>query len=307
MVGRSDMKGYNAAAAKMPRFFKVLMPGDFDHKLKIPLGFKKHIIHDRLGMGTIQSPLGTTWHVKLLEEEGSMYIGEGWREFVRAHELEIGYFLVFRYEGDMVFSVEIFDYSCCLKEYTPIAHEGAKEEANFEVIPSTPAQILEGKENVRVSSRGQAIVTSLKTSRRDKCSSQGQAIATSPKTSCRGKCSSRGQAIVTSLKTGSPGKCFSEEEHYFEKTIHSTERGFIVVPRDFCRMNGLRVHMKVILNDPKGRSWKVNFLACPTTYYLGKGWIDFVKGNGLKVGNKCIFKLRAKGKDTLLDVQIFKK
>lgn len=301
------MKGYNAAA-ETPHFFKVLMPGDFDHKLKIPLGFKKHIIHDNLGMVTIQSPLGTTWHVELQEEEGSMYIGEGWREFVRAHELEIGYFLVFCYEGDMVFSVEIFDYSCCPKEYTPVANEGAKEEANFEVVPTTPAQIPEGKENVRVSSRGQAIVTSLETSRRDECSSQGQAIATSPKTSCQGKCSSRGQAIVTSLKTGSRVKCFSaENKHYFEKIIHSTERRFIDVPKDFCQMNGLRVHMKMILNDPKGRSWKVNFLPSAHTCYLGKGWIAFVEGNGLKVGNKCIFKLRTKGKDTLLDVQIFKK
>ena len=41
------------------------------------------------------------WEVLVVfDGEGHMYLGPGWEHFPRAHELQLGYFLVFRYDGD---------------------------------------------------------------------------------------------------------------------------------------------------------------------------------------------------------------
>lgn len=42
---------------------------------------------------------------------------EGWKEFVKAHDLRIGDIIIFRHEGDMVFNVTPFGPSCCEIQY----------------------------------------------------------------------------------------------------------------------------------------------------------------------------------------------
>ncbi|XBH67026.1 hypothetical protein VPH35_095472 [Triticum aestivum] len=53
----------------------------------------------------------------LFDGEGHMYLGPGWEHFVRAHELQLGYFLVFRYDGDAMFTVKMFDNTMCRMYY----------------------------------------------------------------------------------------------------------------------------------------------------------------------------------------------
>lgn len=42
-----------------------------------------------------------------------MFFGDGWDELVSALELNEGFSLVFRYEGNMVFTIKVFDKSGC--------------------------------------------------------------------------------------------------------------------------------------------------------------------------------------------------
>lgn len=56
-----------------------------------------------------------------------MFFGNGWKEFTEAHDLCVGYFLVFCHEGNMVFTVKVFDWSGCLKEYNEIAGRFSEE------------------------------------------------------------------------------------------------------------------------------------------------------------------------------------
>ena len=47
------------------------------------------------------SRLHRLWKVLVVfDGEDHMYLGPGWEHFARAHELQLGYFLVFRYDGD---------------------------------------------------------------------------------------------------------------------------------------------------------------------------------------------------------------
>lgn len=51
-------------------------------------------------------------------------MGDGWEEFVKENELHIGEFLLFRYEGNRVFDVTVFQTAECERECHPPVDEG---------------------------------------------------------------------------------------------------------------------------------------------------------------------------------------
>ena len=48
----------------------------------------------------IFSPLGKFWRVELGRHQSGMLLGDGWEQFLTAHDLSEGNILVFRYEDD---------------------------------------------------------------------------------------------------------------------------------------------------------------------------------------------------------------
>ena len=84
----------------------------------------------------LKSTLGQTWRVDVQKEDsnGFHYFGEGWKDFVVAHNLCFGYFLLFRYEGDMVFFVTVFDHSECNKWYAPVFGQNQNISVKDEVV-----------------------------------------------------------------------------------------------------------------------------------------------------------------------------
>lgn len=69
----------------------------------------------------IFSPLGKIWHVELDRDQPGVLLGDGWARFLTAHDISEGNILVFRYEDNMVFTVEVFMLNGCLKEYEAAA------------------------------------------------------------------------------------------------------------------------------------------------------------------------------------------
>ncbi|KAE8788033.1 B3 domain-containing protein [Hordeum vulgare] len=58
------------------------------------------------------------WDVEVVfNTDGSMYLDRGWKHFVRAYDLRHGYFHVFRYDGNYVFTVKVFDTTMCRTRY----------------------------------------------------------------------------------------------------------------------------------------------------------------------------------------------
>ncbi|KAH1131591.1 hypothetical protein J1N35_002969 [Gossypium stocksii] len=60
---------------------------------------------------------GRTWSVKIRDRR----FEDGWQDFARDHDLHVGDFLVFRYGGNMVFDVVVFDTSACQRQYPLLA------------------------------------------------------------------------------------------------------------------------------------------------------------------------------------------
>jgi B3 DNA binding domain len=88
----------------------------------IPRKFQMNLPHKLPKLATLFSPIGKFWHVETSHIGQDMYFQKGWSEFAKVHDLQTGYFLVFRYEGNMIFKVKIFDTTCCLKDYTLGSH-----------------------------------------------------------------------------------------------------------------------------------------------------------------------------------------
>ncbi|KAE8793858.1 B3 domain-containing protein [Hordeum vulgare] len=58
------------------------------------------------------------WDVEVVfDADGRMYLDRGWKQFVRAYDLGIRYFLVFRYDGNATFAVKVFDTIMCRRRY----------------------------------------------------------------------------------------------------------------------------------------------------------------------------------------------
>jgi len=49
------------------------------------------------------------------DEDGKVYLGEGWNDFVVQHSLEVGSFLVFEYEEQSILQVKIYGKNGCEK------------------------------------------------------------------------------------------------------------------------------------------------------------------------------------------------
>lgn len=86
------------------------------HLQKIPSKFIKHIDGTKLGIAFLLGPSGNTWHANLVQQSDDFFFQNGWDAFVRDHFLEHGDSLVFRHDGDLHFTVQVFDLSSCEKE-----------------------------------------------------------------------------------------------------------------------------------------------------------------------------------------------
>ncbi|XP_057958171.1 B3 domain-containing protein REM17-like isoform X3 [Malania oleifera] len=112
-----------------PHFFMPILPGS-NKELLIPSSFMiKYLLDDPHGEHCKQavlrsSSIGKHWPVKL----NGRRLEDGWPEFARDHNLQVGDFLVFRHEGNLVFHIMIFDATACERKYRSCDHHHVKLE-----------------------------------------------------------------------------------------------------------------------------------------------------------------------------------
>ncbi|XP_057502923.1 B3 domain-containing protein Os01g0723500-like [Actinidia eriantha] len=102
--------------AKRPHFFEGFDPASSSERLIIPSKFMKYLEGKASGTVSLVGPSGNTWHVELIQHNGNLFFHDGWPAFVQDHAIERGDALVFRYDGDLHFTVQVFDQSLCEKE-----------------------------------------------------------------------------------------------------------------------------------------------------------------------------------------------
>ncbi|KAL5185650.1 B3 domain-containing protein [Glycine soja] len=217
---------------------------------KLPDGFVCHMEGRTYGSVSLTGPSGKTWTVQLIKQENDLFLHHGWSTFVVDHQLECGELLVFRYEGHLHFTVQVFDKDACEKEAA--FHSECSQSSK--IMSTNENQELElgvGKELLRYE-----IVRPIKKTKKPPKHVQ----------------------LMMSL-------CL------FTWTIAKKMKN---IPYQFSMAHLPNCKIKIILHNLKGEHWTVN--SVPTTrvhtsHTLCGGWMAFVRGNNIKVGDICIFEL----------------
>ncbi|RVW58385.1 B3 domain-containing transcription factor VRN1 [Vitis vinifera] len=91
-------------------FYKLIVSSVLQAKrLRIPQKFVKKSGDQLSAVTTLTLPNGGVWYVGLTKADNKFWFYHGWHEFVEYYSIHVGYFLIFRYEGNSNFNANIFD------------------------------------------------------------------------------------------------------------------------------------------------------------------------------------------------------
>ncbi|CAK9317199.1 unnamed protein product [Citrullus colocynthis] len=303
------------ATARRPCFYTSYSSTLTSERLKLPLKFVKHL-EEIIGRSVVLiGPSGKTWLVNLIQQNDDLFFCDGWPTFARDHALECGDFLVFRYDGELHFNVQVFDQSACEKEgsfHSQCSQDKTGHKRDREEDHSSPETCEEA-----VAKKMRSIFDV-----HSDCSRENRAAIRT----VEGHKSVAGQNgiskvddIITHDKIlASPlsfqdekkvSQSFSSKFPYFVRIMKSFNvRGSYTlnIPYQFSMAHLPSCKLKLVLHNLKGESWTVN--SVPTTrvhtsHTLCGGWMAFVRGNDINMGDICVFELV---QDCELRVHIFR-
>ncbi|KAJ8748053.1 hypothetical protein K2173_011639 [Erythroxylum novogranatense] len=287
-------------AKRRPCFFGIFSSSMTPTRLKIPVSFMKHMEGRTSGSVSLVGPSGNVWSVQLVKNDDDVFLDHGWPTFVRDHLIACGDLLVFRYDGGLCFTVQVFDQSACEKESA--FHSKCSEEL--------------GK-------------SCRKRGRRKKAYFQVKYLNVMPRRlrkaaltffyillRMRRELGRIGKDDELNLPERGPMSTFSNVRkscrilYLMLSLLCEGHEKFNIsgsytlnIPYKFSMAHLPNCRTEIVLLTVKGASWTVN--SVPTTrvhtsHTLCGGWMTFVRNNDIKVGDICIFELVCK-----LEMRVF--
>ncbi|XP_077224157.1 B3 domain-containing protein REM10-like [Tasmannia lanceolata] len=224
-------------------------------ELSIPIAFHKYLVGEKGNIAVLKSTLGKSWRVKVRGHINGVFFEDGWEDFVVDHGLCSGDILVFRYEGNMVFDVTIFDKTACEKNYYPLV---LKSEIKIE-----KQREMKNQDHVEASKvlylGGQMVVFEGSSSYKPKAH---QFVATIKRSNLKYDHMTIPKAFLVA----------NNLFHITKITLKDPERRLLPV---------------TVFHKKQKKYPNV------TTFFSG-GWKRFARWNKLKKGDECIFELVAK-------------
>ncbi|XP_030462595.2 B3 domain-containing transcription factor VRN1-like [Syzygium oleosum] len=110
--------------AKTPHFFKFMCARHIQGgKLTIPKKFARRYGNNFSNFVCLNVPSGDVWKMKLRRQNHDFWLQDSWSDFVKHYSIKHGYLLTFRYEGNSVFRVVIFNRSASEIKYPMVSKE----------------------------------------------------------------------------------------------------------------------------------------------------------------------------------------
>ncbi|KAG8377681.1 hypothetical protein BUALT_Bualt08G0058100 [Buddleja alternifolia] len=280
----------------------------------IPCNFVKHIEGSSPGTALLVGPSGKHWYVNLIPVGNSLFFNDGWIAFVRDHFLEQGDSIVFRYDGDMHFTVLIFDQSMCEKEALFTA-ESSQDVSKYDnhvvkkrdrerlalsdnIIEGVPkkmrcSQMQENSTNEvneeewmrEANNCAVTVAVPLASVRHD---SSDQSVRNRPSRLDMLLSASEAERIAQSFTSSYPN--FLKVMKRFNISGSYT----LNIPYQFATEHLPKCKVKIVLHNLKGESWTVNSIPTTkvqTSHTFCGGWLSFVRDNNVDIGDICIFEL----------------
>ncbi|KAJ7946006.1 B3 domain-containing transcription factor VRN1 [Quillaja saponaria] len=142
-----------------PGFYKLIVPSNTQGKLRIPKYFLTRFGDDLSEFATLSVPDGNVWRIGLKKADKKLWFHDGWQAFAQSYSIRVGYFLVFRYEGNSSFNVHIFNLATSEINYESSSlsiNEGAyfanqhrifeemEDEDYYEALDSSSSHLMPG-------------------------------------------------------------------------------------------------------------------------------------------------------------------
>ncbi|KAJ4818971.1 B3 domain-containing protein [Rhynchospora pubera] len=290
-------------------FFKVFFPDTSTVKLRIPPAFCQQIDTKAInGTASLRGQSGHKWQVDLMQSKDDLYFESGWKDFVFDHSIQAGEILVFRYEGQSNFSVQVFDRSACEKESAfsaqPSKSSKGKSHSGKSVLQQVPTSAL-----VVVKKEEPDDFTDSRLLMPTKTPEQP-----SYKRWLSHNTNDRSLTEVTKRKRVPPivsqrrpvtqeeidntldrAKSFESENPFMSIVMRNSYvycSFFLNLPGDFVRENLPKTNAKLTLWDPTGKSWPVNYVCYNARQgALSGGWGKAAVGNNLEMHDVVVFEL----------------
>ncbi|KAF6172561.1 hypothetical protein GIB67_007074 [Kingdonia uniflora] len=320
-------------------FFTVYLPHLNSKRLELPIAFilKLKSYGDVPSNALLKNTLGMVWRVELEEMKDRFSFYNGWEKFVQDHSLQLGEFVVFGYEGNSVFTFNVFGHSQVRKKdvkttcFLPVKHElemertrerdvtSAHVKAEFIRKPTVTINNPVGKRFFEVSGTQMTypfnssyvgephhskIILMPKT--REAEEDDGVEICDPmpkqrriPTTAIKNSLCASSTEQAGSLRTKNPSFKIVMGQAYVENR-------YVYIPKKFSK--NLPKNLEgVKLVAPNGQ---IHFVEIYDSGIGGiritRGWSEFASRMGLKSGTVCLFELMKEG-DFMLKVHILPK
>ncbi|KAL9330554.1 hypothetical protein ACSQ67_000164 [Phaseolus vulgaris] len=325
---------------RKPHFYEVFSSAFSSHRLKIPDGFVCRMEGRTYGSLSLIGPSGNVWTVQLLKQDNDLFFHHGWSSFVVDHSLECGDLLVFRYEGHLHFTVQVFDKDACEKEAAFISEcsqsssdfeaitgqkRGTKESSSLDIAFDGVSKKMRGckyenqehepgfvgKDLLRYevvrpirmfreteeTSKACLANDALVPFHTDNRNEEAAIMYRSGKEDGSYFLGGVSLSNVSAQDEKKVAQSFTSNYPYFVRIMKSFNVSgsyTLNIPYQFSMAHLPNCKIKIILHNLKGEHWTVN--SVPTTrvhtsHTLCGGWMAFVRGNSITVGDICIFEL----------------
>ncbi|KAL3500464.1 hypothetical protein ACH5RR_039557 [Cinchona calisaya] len=207
---------------------------------------------------------------------------EGWRRFALENKLEVGDFIVFKHEGNMVFEVMVFGPSHCERQHHTLDHDDVRNAERKQ--KETSSEKFESSGLRRDSTRTRLGPLGTKTV----ISIDNEGKVPSPK----------------SRKVSSNDDEESDNNPYFLSWIkpYCVNWSTLNIPMGFAKANNLcNRRCNLVLRDPQQRSWQVELGPKFSHVCITRGWNAFFTANGLKIGDSFKFELVENGETPIVN------
>ncbi|CAL9766690.1 unnamed protein product [Musa acuminata subsp. burmannicoides] len=325
MPPKSQKAKKKCLPTRKPHFFKVLL-GDFAQRLRIPPKFLKHISSVGSKKAILQGPSGSKWHVELGKDMKDTFLTTGWPKFVKDHSLREYEFLVFQYDGDMRFTVLIFDTSACEREDAfavrprrkPRQCEGKRKRGrppkhSPEVGCIIKREAIEHgmslellKDDVQLPNLLQiqpfqqaesglpypAPACDVKV-KREESELLINILRNTTKRSKGGRISTRRPLTEKErLRAEEAANSFTSAFPYIVMRMAPSQvyRPYMRIPKWFSREHLPPKRSNLVLRDPCGKSWIVTYIPS-LRCQISRGWSVFARTNKLEEGDYCVLEL----------------
>ncbi|KAI3465380.1 hypothetical protein Pfo_022043 [Paulownia fortunei] len=312
---------------RRPHFLLGFDPSLCSERLNIPCNFVKYMEGRAPGTALLVGPSGNNWYADLILLDNGLFLNDGWADFVGDHFLEQGDSIVFRYDGDLHFTVQIFDRSMCEKEAAFTAESSqdlSKYDSNMmkkrdrersalldSIIEGVPKKMRCSQMHSESMCNDHENITNAVNAeewmQQADCNSNMKNAVTvavpltavphdNPDPSVRNR-TTKLDMLLSASEAERIAQSFSSPFPNFLKVMkrfNISGSYTLNVPYQFATEHLPKCKVKIVLRNLKGDNWTVNSIPTTkvqTSHTFCGGWLSFVRDNKVDIGDICIFEL----------------